>query len=239
MNPIVKILSVIISGINSVLDGMNRRTVDTIKQGFYFITAILIIAGAIVGYEMGQKSAKIKGTQIAGSTNDIFLIDIKKERATGDFRSMLDSELIREVRESGINKIEFPSNSKYDIETREKIIEPNSSERKVNPPPSLETRDRLSEIERTNDTPDARDVRNLRKKGNIKENDTSPELLGNDTNDRVIKEEPLGGAPARDRDTESRPTGAKKSGPEKLAPVMRQAPSELNPIEKNAGIIKK
>ena len=76
-------------------------------------------------------------------------------------------------------------------------------------------------------------------KGNIKENDTSPELLGNDTNDRVIKEEPLGVAPARDRDTESRSAGAKKSGPEKSAPVIRQAPSELNPIEKNPGIIKK
>lgn len=133
MNPITKILTAIINGINGMLGGMRQSTIDSIKQGFILFTIVLVIIAIIAGYKLGSKSAKKVGTQIAEETNDVFNIDIKKNRESSDLKSMLGSELIKEMNESRMNKIQFPSGSERQANIEEKIIESDTAKKTQQP----------------------------------------------------------------------------------------------------------
>jgi len=237
MNIIVRIISRLLGGVNGLLDGMNARTADAIKQGFFIFTALCVIGGIIIGYTMGKGAAKKSGTQIAEFTNDAFRIDLKRQREGGDFRSMLDSELIKEVRESSINKIQFPARSRLELETGEGLIEPDSAERKISPAPSMDQRDRLSEAERLDERRPAADVKSLRRRS-LDVPAEEPGIIREERSERIIKErglatEPRGdGAVSRD---------AIEPSLEKRAPEGRQTRRRpvLKPLEKNTGIIDK
>ena len=108
MNPITKIISTAIIFINSLIDGLSRRTVENIKQTFYFFSFIAVIVAIILGYNYGEKSAKRGGKPQAELTNQVFTVDIKKERKEGRFHSMPDTDKIREIDRSDFNKLNFP-----------------------------------------------------------------------------------------------------------------------------------
>ena len=109
MNPVVKIISTVIISINRLIDSLDPRMADSIRQGFYFFTALLLIAGLIIGFQTGKRAAKKGGKQMAEFTNNAFDITIKKERESGDFRGMLDSVLLKEVRELSLIHISEPT----------------------------------------------------------------------------------------------------------------------------------
>ncbi len=229
MNPIVKIISQGISGINGLLDGMGQRTADTIRQAFFTVTALFLIAGAIAGYFMGQKSARRSGTQLVESTNDAFRIDIKKDRRAGDFRSMLDSELINEVRESSINKVAFPSNDRLEPQRKEGIVEPDTSERKITPGPGLDLRERISETDRTEEKVISPDVKNLKKRDLDSGYSEKPGILKDEPVEGIRKA--AGKEKGKSGEISRPPRGEGMKG-------TRQAPV-LKPIERKSGIIEK
>lgn len=237
MNFIIRMISRVIGGANGLLDGMSTRTSDAIRQIFFLITALFVIAGIIIGYSMGKGAAKRSGTQIAEFTNDAFRIDLKRGRRGGDFRSMLDSELIKEVRESSINKIQFPANSRLEPETGEGLIEPDTAERKITPTPSMDQRDRLSEADRLDERRPSTEVKRLRRRS-LDEPAGEPEIIREEKSERILKKRE--GLPALKTDK----TALKDtSGPalEKRAPEARhiKREPELRPLEKNTGIIDK
>lgn len=140
MNPVVKIITSILSSINNIIDSMSLRTVETIRRGFFFVIFILSIIGIVIGYNMGTKSAKIKSAPLAEYVNDVFKIDINKEKGDGHFSEMLESEIVNETPMNNFSKTAFPTREnlnpelkKEAIESRNKIPEPDIIDKPFKP----------------------------------------------------------------------------------------------------------
>jgi hypothetical protein len=149
MNPVIKIINQVLILINKLIDGLNKRTVETIRNSFFFIVAMLALVGIYIGYSKGKNSAKIYGKPLTESTNNIFDITIKRNRDTAQFSSMLESELMEESKEMQLKKIEFPAKEKLTSEFTDKIAEPEpaNSESSALPPGS----DKIAEIKKTDE----------------------------------------------------------------------------------------
>lgn len=123
MNPVFKILSSVIMTINRVIDSMSMKTVETIKRGFFFFIFLMSMVMIFIGYNMGTKSAKIKSDPLAEYVNDIFKIDINKERKNGNFSDLLESEIVNESTMNNFNKTGFPTRENLNPEIRKEAIE--------------------------------------------------------------------------------------------------------------------
>ena len=244
MNPLVQILSRMIGGLNALIERTPRKTAESIRQGFFLLTAILLVITVIIGHQIGKKGARKMGTQIAGETNDTFDIDVKLGKKGGDFRSMLDSELLSEIRESTINKVQYPVQGRLEPETGDGIIEPPSPERTLSPTPDLDLRDRISEPARTDDVRVDSEVKNLKRRDPFPAAGEKPEIIKNDRAEGILKP----GTPD-DIDRVPPPLTEKPLVREERAPAekasvepvkkLRRRPAELRPIRKDTGIIAK
>jgi len=161
MNPVIKIINQAIIIINKLINHIDRKTAETIKHSFYFLVFILIIAGAIIGYNNGKRAAKMYGKPLNESTNSIFDVKIKAESGTGRFQSMLDTELMEEQKEMQLRKNELPANEKQlKPEFDQNIIESDKTEK--NSAGHIESSG-LAEIERTDERMKKADVLELKK----------------------------------------------------------------------------
>jgi len=140
MNPVLKIVSSVLISINRAIDSMSLKTVESIRKGFFLFIFIMCVAGIIIGYNMGTKSARIKSDPLAEFVNDTFKIDINKEKANGNFSKMLESEIINESPMNNFNKSTFPTRenmnpeiSKEIIESKNKIPEPELMDKPFKP----------------------------------------------------------------------------------------------------------
>ncbi len=149
MNPVVKIITNIIIVINRTIENLDKKTVETIKQSYYLLIFVIIIVGITIGYNSGKGSAKKYGKPIAETTDSVFDILIKKERKDVRFDAILEGESIKEMKNRKIKKVEFPSNEKLESEFYHTIIEPDVSGKKIIESPAIDSRDRLAEINRT------------------------------------------------------------------------------------------
>ena len=244
MNPLVQMISKAIGALNTAIDRTPKKTADGIRQGFFLATAVLLVVGIIIGHQIGKKSARKMGTQIAGETNQTFDIDIMLERKDGKFRTMLDSELMSEMRESGIGKIGFPVQGRLEPETGDGIIEPPSPERAESPVPGLDLRDRISEPARTDDIRAPSDIRNLKRRDPYPSGGEKPEILREERDEGILKPgrietedrvpPPLTERPLVRED--KTPSGKQAGEP---ANRIKRRPAELKPIGKDTGIITK
>jgi len=244
MNPLVQIVSKAIDALNTAIERTPRRTAESIRQGFFLATAILLVIGIIIGHQIGKKGARKMGTQIAGETNDTFDIDIKLERKGGEFRTMLDSELMSEVRESTIGKIGFPVQGRLEPETGDGIIEPPSPERAVSPTPGLDLRDRISEPARTDDIRVPSDVRNLKRRDPYPAGGEKPEIIREERDEGILKPGRIETEERVPPPITERPLVREDKTPsdkQAVEPVRRikRRPAELKPIGKDTGIITK
>jgi hypothetical protein len=124
MNPILKALASFSQSFDLLIGGVNKRILDAIQAGFFFIIFILAIVGGFIGYRSGIESAEIKSPPIIDTTNDVFEIDLKKEKGLGDFSTMLDSRLITEGKVRDRDKIRYPSQEGMELEPQGGILEP-------------------------------------------------------------------------------------------------------------------
>jgi hypothetical protein len=227
MNPITRILSFLIVQINILIDKLDRKTIETIKQSFYFLIFIATIAAIILGYTLGKKAAKRGGKPLAELTNEAFTIDIKKERREGGFPSMLDTETIREVDRGDFNKLRFPSKEILEPETKDNIVEPESLKKRSSTLQEIDT-DRIAEIDREGTDLTTPDVEKLKRR----------EAQLRERNLDIIKDEEKRIMPPRD--LESRDKAKDDKGTEKpniLKKQKRSQPRELKLLEKKQGII--
>ncbi len=244
MNSLVQILSRMIGGLNALIESTPRKTAGTIRQGFFLLTAVLLIIAVIIGHQIGKKGARKMGTQIVGETNDAFDIDIKLEKRDGDFRSMLDSELLSEIRESTINKIQFPVQGRLEPETGDGIIEPPSPERTLTPTPDMDLRDRISEPARTDDVRTASDVKDLKRRDPFPAAAEKPEIIKDERTESILKPGTLDNIDRMPPPLTEKPLVRENRAPADKASVepvkkLRRRPAELRPIRKDTGIIAK
>ncbi len=135
-----------VSGADRLIDGIPYRTRESIKSLFYFLIFALMVAGSIFGVIRGRESATIKSAPIIDTTNEAFEVRIKREQEGGDFSTMLDTELINEMKRVDMEKIQFPTRVNLEPEIDRGIIEPEKS-RAVVPAPEPGTREPLFEGE--------------------------------------------------------------------------------------------
>ncbi len=136
------------SGIDRMLGGMSYQTQQSIRSIFFMALFGLVVAGSIYGYTKGKHAAVIKSTPIIEFTNDAFELDIKRERGEGSFSSVLDSDIVNELKAKDVGKMQYPTRVNLEPEVEKGIIEPDLN-KKIKPSgiqikePIIEEQDRF------------------------------------------------------------------------------------------------
>ncbi len=197
MNPFVKIIYTIINSISRYVQSIDKRTSETIRQGFFFTIFLFMIGGIFFGNYLGKKSARHGGEPLSETTNQSFEINIKQSREKGDFKNMLREELMREAEKSGDRKIPYPAKEEEPIAMKDSLIEaPGTEKQRAGFPPPFD-RDRPVDIDtldkKSTDTRvnilDQPDKPTENKPGEIiRHNREAPPVIEKkkDTEDRVI-----------------------------------------------------
>ena len=131
------------SGVDNLIGKIPKRTQQTIRSLFVLAIICLTGGGVVLGVMWGKESAEIKSAPIIDRTNDAFDLDIKRERTEGNF-SMLDTEMINEMKKLDLDKIQFPTRTGMEPEVDRGIIEPESG-KKVKGSPDVGIQDPLFE----------------------------------------------------------------------------------------------
>jgi hypothetical protein len=161
MNILVKILSKIIILINGLIDSLSKKTIETIKYSFYGLVLVIIALGIYIGYSSGKGSAKKYGKPLTEETNAIFDPLFKKSRDKGQYRSMLESELIEEQKDIQLKKVEFPSNENLKTEIETNVIEPDKDIKKDS---ALKMdNQKIADVKKTDEKIEKPDVREINK----------------------------------------------------------------------------
>jgi len=152
-----------VSGIDRLIGTIPEQSLQTIKGVFFLVVFGLVIGGAVYGIMKGKEAAEIKSAPIIENTNEAFEIDLKREREGGNFTSMLDAEVINEMKKIDTGKIQFPSRTNMEPEADRGIIEPPSG-RKVRESPDVQVQDPLFEGDYKSKPKIESDVRSLEKR---------------------------------------------------------------------------
>jgi hypothetical protein len=120
------------SGIDRMMGNVSYQTQQSVRSVFFLTIFVLVVGGSIYGYMKGKNAAVIKSTPIIEFTNDAFELDIKRERGEGNFSSMLDSDMINELKGKDVNKTPYPTRVSLEPEVDKGIIEPDIN-KKIRP----------------------------------------------------------------------------------------------------------
>ena len=134
------------SGINRLIGKIPYETQQSIKNVFFLLIFGLAVAGSIYGVMKGKNAAVIRSTPIIEKTNDAFELDIKRERGDGNFSSMLDSDMINEIKAKDVNKTQYPSRVNLEPEVDRGIIEPDV-QKKIRPAADVQIKEPIFEEE--------------------------------------------------------------------------------------------
>ncbi|MBN2403635.1 MAG: hypothetical protein JXN64_14755 [Spirochaetes bacterium] len=160
MNLLIKIVNTTIITINKLIDGLNKKTIDTIKISFFGLVIILVILGIYIGYNSGKSAAKQYGKPITENTNELFDPLIKKSRDI-QYGSMLESELIKEQKDIRFNKVEFPANENLKTEIGSKTVDPDPEIKKESA--LYMDSQKIADIKRTDEKINEPDIREIKK----------------------------------------------------------------------------
>ena len=187
MNFISKILEKIIISLNKIINDLDDQTVETIKKGFYSLVFILVIVGIFIGYYSGKDAALSKSSSISEFTDDVFQVDIKRQREGGDFRSMLETEMLGKHKDQGLKKKRFPVNEKLEIEANNIIFEPDISSPKASPLPLPDSRDRIAEVDRIDGKKSGIEVKELNRRDATNKNRTDHRMVFHEKDKKIYK----------------------------------------------------
>jgi hypothetical protein len=134
------------SGIDRMMGNMSYETQQSIRSVFFLTVFALVVGGSIYGYMKGKNAAVIKSTPIIEFTNDVFDLDLKRERGEGNFSSMPDSDMINELKGKDVNKTQYPSRVSLEPEVDRGIIEPDINKR-IRPQADVQIKEPIIEEE--------------------------------------------------------------------------------------------
>ncbi len=143
MNRILDILKSIPVTILRLINNLDKKTEETIKQAAFSLGFVMLVTAVIVGYMMGKDEARIKDAPLAEYVNDAFRIDISREKDDSSLGKMLESELITESRYSSYRKIQYPSQDIIEQETDDSVFSP--SDRRKGSEPAAEINNSIEE----------------------------------------------------------------------------------------------
>lgn len=123
MNPIFSSINKIIMSINNLIDNLDKRYVDMIRQMFFMIFFILWVLAAIFGIIMGRNAASKGGISLIQETNDAFDIEIQLEHEDSFFKDILAEEMKGEMAKPEFPKESFIKNEPLTPESNDTIIE--------------------------------------------------------------------------------------------------------------------
>jgi len=224
MSPIFDTISKIFDAFNNLLDGINPRIADAIKRGFFLFIFILMMIGAYFGYNMGHDAARIKSPPLIDLTNEVFDIDIGRQKTEGNFSEMLDSDLIHEGKKGEPDRVTYPAQQSIEPESDDGIIEaPTTAKRKMTPSiaadePVFEGEYRAKKFQKGDVKEAGKDIRAM---------DSTAELI---TGDETKVKDPLS------EETVLTPTPEKAGGKKTIRRIKSKGPQ---PILDDSGIIGK
>ena len=164
MNPLVKIITSIIVFINRFIDSLDKKTIESIKQGYYLLVVVIVAVGIFIGFNHGKSAAKKFGAPIAEYTDKVFDTMIKTERENVNFSSMIEGKSIREKEESALKKQAFPSNEKLEFESNHNIVEPDTEAKKISAEPPADDRERAAEVKRLDEPEPREEIKELERR---------------------------------------------------------------------------
>ena len=235
MNPFTNTIYKIVMSLNRMIEKMDKRTIESIKQGTKMLAFFIVIGCVILGIHMGKKAAKTGGIQLVKGTNDIFEIDVKRSADRPWTASMVESDKISENTAPGLTRYLFPSSGEAEPQVRDGIVEPETPELTKTGPASVDSRDNLAEIDRTGETPAKTDVRTLRRSSSATDSQGT-------TSDTAADSSAAAPADTAPEDIRSRirkkaeTTNAETAAPKKK-PALLRSPGKVAPMESNRGIV--
>ncbi len=132
-----------VSGVDRMIDKIPKKTQQTVRSAFMLLIFTATVGGIAMGVMWGKQAAEIKSAPIIERTNDAFELDIKRERPEGSF-SILDSDMINEMKKMDPGKTQFPTRATMEPEVDRGIIEGESG-KKVKQSPEIRSQDPLFE----------------------------------------------------------------------------------------------
>lgn len=178
MNPVFNILARILSGIDRLIGGMDKSTLETVKQVGYLLAFVLVAGSVGFGIYKGKEAARIGAMPSFSSINEIFEVDVKRARKTPFSRTMVESGQINEIADPELRRILFPTQAGIEPSVGETIVEPEAGHKAS---VQAET-DKLSEIDRTDEKPQKSDVKPLSKKDET----SPPQTIPPDTDEGAL-----------------------------------------------------
>ena len=120
----------IFKSINRLLYSIDNRTTESIKRGFFFLIFLLILGGIYLGYSMGKDSAQINSTPLAENTNELFEIEMARERDEMSNEEMTDEEGVFESETKEGKLIQFKNRQGMEQQFEDGIIESGENKKK-------------------------------------------------------------------------------------------------------------
>ncbi len=164
MNPIFKILDTVFGSIGDVLSNISPGVQRTIRSAFFTLIFIIAMVGIYIGYTKGKNAASIKSDPLAKFTNQVFDIDIKRERDDGKFGDMLETESINEMKISDPKKNKYATKDRFDPDFDAGIVE-GGRDKKIWARPEMEDKNMIFDGS-TDKLKKEEPVRDITKKGN-------------------------------------------------------------------------
>ncbi|HON79947.1 MAG TPA: hypothetical protein PK544_15760 [Spirochaetota bacterium] len=235
MNPVTNTIFKIVMSLNRMIEKMDKRTIESIKQGTKMLAFFIVIGCVILGIHMGRKAAKTGGIQLVKGTNDIFEIDVKQSTERPWTATMVESDKISENTAPGLTRYLFPSSGDAEPQVREGIVEPETPEHTKTGPAAVDSRDNLAEVDRTGDTPAKSDVRTLQRTPSDTDSTAPVTKAAADNPQR----EPADTSPedirARIRTNTDSANTENAAGRKK--PAILKSPGKVSPMESNRGVV--
>jgi hypothetical protein len=221
-----------VSGVDRMINKIPRNAQQNIRSVFFLAILAGVIAGGVVGFQKGRVAAEIKSAPIINSTNEAFEVDLKREREGGNFTTMLDSEVINEMKRLDTGKMRFPTKTNLEPEADRGIIEPERG-RKAKETPEMKEAEPLVEGDYRSRGGPATDVRAVERKGGTRTAEPGA----------VIEKEKSAIEPLPERETVSKPDSNFRRDTdvrplEKRKPVRGTDIREPEPVDRQGGIIK-
>lgn len=217
-----------------MINKIPRRTQQTIKSMFFLVVFAGAVGAFIWGAVQGREAAEIKSAPIVSSTNEVFDVDVKREREGGNFSAMLDSEVINEMKSIEAGKMRFPTKTNLEPETDQGIVESDYGRKKRETPEVREPEPVMEGEYRPKGAPPA-DVRPVERKGGV----TAPAGAPGS----VVDTEKSSIEPLPERETGTRPDATFRRDTdvrqlEKRKPIRGTDIREPAPVDREGGIIK-
>ncbi|MBP7737285.1 MAG: hypothetical protein KA369_15000 [Spirochaetes bacterium] len=151
-----------VTGVDKLIGKIPKKTQQTVRSVFMLLIFMATVGGIAMGVMWGKQAAEIKSAPIIERTNDAFELDIKREHPEGTF-SVLDSEMINEMKKMDPGKAQFPTRATMEPEVDKGIIEGESG-RKVKQSPEIRSQDPLFEGEYRKKPSIESDVKSIEKR---------------------------------------------------------------------------